>query len=154
MSLGGVRFYRSVFFAAVALTCARADAVNLQGIDVSHWQGTINWASVAADPKGIKFVFMKATEDTNYTDPTFNTNLAGAKANGILAGPYHFCRLDTNTADPAADGAAEANYFLSKIKAKYQTGTYLPPVADIEAFPSGLTTAQYKTLTSTWVDSF
>jgi GH25 family lysozyme M1 (1,4-beta-N-acetylmuramidase) len=121
-----------------------------QGIDISHWQGTINWSSVAADPKNIEFVFMKATEDTNYTDPTFNTNLAGAKAAGILAGPYHFCRLDTNTSDPAADGAAEANYFLSKIKSKYQTNTYLPPVADIESFPSGVT----KTFTSTWTDGF
>jgi GH25 family lysozyme M1 (1,4-beta-N-acetylmuramidase) len=155
MSLGGVRFYRSVFFAAVALACARTEAINLvQGIDVSHWQGTINWSSVAADSTGYKFVFMKATEDTNYTDPTFNTNLAGAMAAGLMAGPYHFCRLDTNSTDPVADGASEATYFLSKIKSKYQTGQYLPPVADVEAFPAGLTTAQYKTLTSAWVDSF
>jgi len=155
MSVGFVRFYRSVFFAAVVLACVRAEAINLiNGLDVSHWQGTINWTNVANDNAGYKFVFMKATEDTNYTDPTFNTNLAGAKAAGLMAGPYHFCRLDTNSADPVADGAAEANYFLSKIKSKYQTSLYLPPVADVEAFPSGLTTAQYKTLTSTWVDSF
>jgi GH25 family lysozyme M1 (1,4-beta-N-acetylmuramidase) len=126
----------------------------INGIDVSHWQGTINWSQVAGDPKAIKFVFMKATEDTNYTDPTFNTNLAGAAAAGILAGPYHFCRLDTNSSDPAADGAAEANYFLSKIKSKYQTGEYLPPVADIESWPTGLTTSALKTLTTSWTDSF
>jgi GH25 family lysozyme M1 (1,4-beta-N-acetylmuramidase) len=124
------------------------------GIDISHYQGTINWGQVAADPKNIRFAFMKASEDTNYTDPTFNTNLAGAKAAGILAGPYHFCRLDSNSSDPVADGAAEANYFLTKIKSKYQSNTYLPPVADIESWPTGLTTAALKTLTTSWTDSF
>ncbi len=124
------------------------------GIDVSSWQGTINWNQVANDPKNIKFVFMKATEDTNYTDSPFNTNLAGAKAAGLLAGPYHFCRLDTNSSNPIADAVAEANYFLSRIKSKYQTGTYLPPVADIERWPSGMSTADLKTFTSTWTASF
>src|SRR6476660_5464893 len=91
-----LRFSWSVFFVLAALTSSRVQAITLtQGIDISHYQGTINWGQVAADPKGIKFAFMKATEDTTYTDPTFNTNLAGAKAAGILASPYHFCRLDT-----------------------------------------------------------
>src|SRR5215475_13710322 len=121
----GIRISRSCrlpLIAAAVLCASRADAITLtQGIDISHWQGTINWNQVAADPKGIKFAFMKATEDTNYTDPTFNDNLANSKAAGILAGPYHFCRLDTGSADPVADAAAEANYFLSKIKSKYQS---------------------------------
>lgn len=43
----------------------------LPGIDISHWQGTINWASVAGG--GYKFAFMKATESTSYVDPTFMT---------------------------------------------------------------------------------
>ena len=97
---------------------------------------------------------MKATEDTTYTDPTFNTNLAGAKAAGIYAAPYHFCRLDTGSSDPAGDAAAEANYFLSKIKSKYQSNNYLPPMSDLETWPSGLTTAALKTLTTAWEKSF
>ncbi|MEO7402528.1 MAG: glycoside hydrolase family 25 protein, partial [Burkholderiales bacterium] len=124
---------------AVTLTLvgiSRAQAILIPGIDISHYQGTINWSQVAADPKGIKFAFMKATETTTYTDPTFNTNLAGAKAAGTLAGPYHFCRLDNASADPTADAIAEANYFLSRITTKYQTNTYLPPVADIENWPT------------------
>jgi len=147
---------RCALFAAIfaLLGVSPAWAVLTPGLDISHYQGTINWPQVAADPKGYKFVFMKATEDTNYTDPTFNTNLAGAKSVGIMAGPYHFCRLDTGSADPAADAVGEANYFLSKIKSKYQTGTYLPPVADIETWPTGLTTAALKTLTTTWTNSF
>lgn len=143
----------SLFVVALLGRAESARALEM-GIDISHWQDTINWSQVAADPKGIKFAFMKATEDTNYTDPTFNTNLAGAKAAGILAGPYHFCRLDSNSADPVADGAAEANYFLTKIKSKYQSNTYLPPVADVESWPTGLSTAALKTLTTNWTDSF
>jgi GH25 family lysozyme M1 (1,4-beta-N-acetylmuramidase) len=141
--------------AVAVLGASRLDAITLtQGIDISHYQGTINWGQVAADPKGIKFAMMKATEDTTYTDPTFNTNLAGAKAAGILAAPYHFCRLDTGSSDPVGDAASEANYFLSKIKSKYQAGTYLPPMSDLETWPSGLSTAALKTLTIAWEKSF
>ena len=142
---------------ALALLVAgnpHAVAQYVPGIDISHYQGTINWSQVASDPKGIKFAFMKATEDTYYTDSTFNTNLAGAKAAGVLAGPYHFCRLESGSSDPAADAVAEANYFLSKIKPKYLANTYLPPVADIESWPTGLTTSALKTLTTTWTNSF
>ena len=46
-----------------------APGKTIEGVDISHWQGTINWTSVAA--AGKKFAFMKATEDTNYTDPTY-----------------------------------------------------------------------------------
>jgi GH25 family lysozyme M1 (1,4-beta-N-acetylmuramidase) len=149
------RLGRLAFFAAAVLTSSHLNAITLtQGIDISHYQGTINWGQVATDPKGIKFAMMKATEDVTYTDPTFNTNLAGAKAAGILASPYHFCRLDTGSADPVGDAAAEANYFLSKIKSKYQTGTYLPPMSDLETWPSGLSTAALKTLTTAWEKSF
>src|SRR6476646_6643225 len=148
------RLLMLMVFAVLSRSDAARAEIDIMGIDISHWQGTINWGQVAADPKAIRFAFMKATEDTNYTDPTFNTNLAGAKAAGVLAGPYHFCRLDSNSSDPVADGAAEANYFLSRIKSKYQSNNYLPPVADVESWPTGLTTSALKTLTSNWTDSF
>ena len=44
----------------------------VQGIDVSHWQGTVNWTSVRNSGK--VFALCKATEGTTYTDPTFATN--------------------------------------------------------------------------------
>jgi GH25 family lysozyme M1 (1,4-beta-N-acetylmuramidase) len=125
-------------------------AVDITGIDISHWQGTITWSSVKN--AGYKFAFMKATQGNTYNDPTFATNLANATAQGIRVGPYHFCDLDTDTANPL-DPVNEANHFLSIIKPKYQTGMYLPPVADVEGFPPG-TTAELKALTSTWVQSF
>jgi GH25 family lysozyme M1 (1,4-beta-N-acetylmuramidase) len=147
------RTARLVIFVTCVLGLAlRASAaVDIAGIDVSHWQGTIDWASVKT--AGYKFAFMKATQGNSYNDPTFSTNLTNATAQGIRVGPYHFCELDTGYGDPT-DPVTEANHFLAIIKPKYQTGRYLPPVADVEQFPTGLTTAQLQTLTSTWVQSF
>ena len=93
---------------------------------------------------------MKATEDTNYTDPTFNTNLAGAKANGILAGPYHFCRLDTNTAIRRQTARPKANYFLLEDQVEVSVGHIPAAVCRYRNCPSGVT----KTFTSTWTDAF
>ncbi len=128
---------------------ASAIAQLLPGIDVSHYQGTINWASVAGG--GYKFAFMKATEATSYVDPTFATNRANAVANGVIAGFYHFCSVSTDT---TTDPVNEANHFLASIKPVYLSGQYLPPVADVESFPTGLTTAQYQATTSAWVQRF
>lgn len=59
----------------------------VEGIDVSRWQGKINWDSVA--DTGIRFSFIKATE-RQYTDIKFKENWANAKSNGIIRGAYIF----------------------------------------------------------------
>ena len=64
--------------------------MSLLGVDVSHWQGTIDWGRARA--AGVQFAFAKATEDDNYTDPRFAANIAGMRSAGILAGAYHFLR--------------------------------------------------------------
>jgi GH25 family lysozyme M1 (1,4-beta-N-acetylmuramidase) len=140
--------------ALLAWPSSASAAVDIKGIDISHWQGTISsstWSSIKS--AGYSFVFMKATQGNSYVDPQFATNITRATAQGLLAGPYHFCELDTGYGDPT-DPVTEANHFLAVIKPYYQSGMYLPPVADVEQFPTGLTTSQYKTLTSTWVRSF
>ena len=58
------------------------------GIDVSHYQGDIDWHAVAAS--GVKFAYIKATEGVSYVDPSFAQNVAGAQAAGMLVGAYHF----------------------------------------------------------------
>jgi GH25 family lysozyme M1 (1,4-beta-N-acetylmuramidase) len=110
------------------------------GIDVSHWQGTINWSSVAA--AGKQFAFQKATEGTTYVDPTVGTNTSGAKNAGLLVGVYHFAHPDTNTA------AAEAQHFLGAA-ASYITNGFLHPVLDLE---DGSTIG--KTALSQWVNDW
>ena len=78
---------------------------HLDGIDVSHWQNTIDWAAVAA--AGKRFAFIKATEKQTYNDPMYETNRAGAKAAGMRVGAYHFARPDATT----NDAVIEADHF-------------------------------------------
>lgn len=82
-----------------------------QGIDVSNWQGYINFSEVAND--GIKIVYIKATEGTNYVSPTFETSYINAKANGLKIGFYHYV-----SARSVSEAEAEAQFFASKISGK------------------------------------
>jgi GH25 family lysozyme M1 (1,4-beta-N-acetylmuramidase) len=93
------------------------------GLDVSHWQGAIDWAKVGGTER--RFVFMKATDDTDYVDPRFVTNRAGAHANGLAVGAYHFARPDPSS----GDAVQEAKHFASV--ADPRPGELLP-VLDIE----------------------
>ncbi|MDB4968854.1 MAG: hypothetical protein JWN44_4543 [Myxococcales bacterium] len=74
-----------------------------EGLDVSHYDGTIDWAKVKG--AGIAFAIMKSTENVSFTDPTFAANWSGAGKNGVIRGAYHFFR-------PAVDAVAQADYFL------------------------------------------
>ena len=122
--------------ALAASTLAYAD-----GVDVSHWQGTINWSKVKA--AGMQFAFMKATESTTYTDTAFATNWAGTASVGIYRGAYHFARPKVGTAP------AQAKYFVSKVGSFQGAGT-LPPVLDLEA-TGGLGVTDLRNWTSTWL---
>jgi GH25 family lysozyme M1 (1,4-beta-N-acetylmuramidase) len=119
----------------------RAGATVVRGIDVSHWQGTIDWARVAAS--GVRFAFLKATDDVDYTDPTFLANRAAARANGISVGAYHFARPDASP----GDARREAKYFV-KI-AQPRAGDLLP-VLDLET-SQGLDQAGVTRWARTWV---
>ncbi len=112
----------------------------IEGIDVSHWQGTIAWPDVAA--AGKRFAFMKASEGTKYVDPTYVTNRAQANANGIKVGAYHFAKPGTAT----GDAVAEADHFIAI--ANWSTGDLLP-VLDLEV-TGGLGTGKLQT----WVKAF
>jgi predicted secreted Zn-dependent protease len=56
---------------------------SVYGIDVSFYQGTVDWAAVAAS--GEQFSIARATLGTSYVDPTFDANYDGPKANGMVA---------------------------------------------------------------------
>lgn len=103
------------------------------GIDVSHYQGTINWASVKA--AGIQFAYIKATESTTYKDPTFSANYLHAYNNKVIRGAYHFARPDLST------GAAQATYFASNGGAWSRDNLTLPGMLDLEGGCYGKTAA-------------
>lgn len=79
----------------------------LPGLDVSYWEGKIDWRVVAS--AGYKFAYAKSTESTTYFDETFLTNINGAQAAGLPVGAYHFYRLSASAKD-------QAQFFLKKIK--------------------------------------
>jgi hypothetical protein len=62
----------------------------LKGIDLSHWQGNVDFARIKAS--GVKFVYVKATQSTTFTDPTFATNVKNARDAGIPIGAYHYAK--------------------------------------------------------------
>jgi lysozyme len=100
---------------------ACATGTTLKGVDVSHWDGTVNWSEVKA--AGITFAFAKATESTGDLDDTFAANWAGMKSAGIVRGAYHFF-------DPAVSASSQASYVLKTV-GTLEAGD-LPIVLDFE----------------------
>jgi GH25 family lysozyme M1 (1,4-beta-N-acetylmuramidase) len=96
---------------------------SLAGIDVSHWQETIDWAQVAAS--GVSFVIAKATEGRSYVDPMYATNKAGATSMGLAFTAYHFARPDGTP----GDAVAEADHFVDV--AQLGPGNLIPAL-DVE----------------------
>ena len=106
---------------AVDASVAGASTSMLKGIDVSHYQGTVNWKEVAAN--GIAFTFVKATGGTSFVDPQFKNNWHGSRSSEVIRGAYHFFY-------PSEDPVKQANHFLDTMGALQPTD--LPPVLDIE----------------------
>ncbi len=79
------------------------------GIDVSEWQGEIDFTQVVQS--GIEIVYIRASEGTKYVDPYFKQNYENAKANGIKVGVYHFF-----TAKNIEEAEQEAEFFVSNIR--------------------------------------
>lgn len=114
------------------------------GIDVSQWQGTINWKKVKAD--GISFVFIRCSYTSLksfnlHTDPKFKANVTAAAAAGLKVGVYHY-----SGATSATEAKKEANYVLKVIK-PYKSKITLPVMFDYE--PGARVTANYKKTSKT-----
>lgn len=91
------------------------------GIDVSHYQGNINWKEVARDPS-IKYVYLKATEGAKLIDDTYKSNLRGAHKANLKVGAYHFF-------NPTSQPRDQFRNFSSVVKLRDQD---LIPIIDIE----------------------
>jgi lysozyme len=99
----------------------------IHGIDVSKYQGTIDWNAVANS--GVKFAWIKATEGGDHVDERFQANWQGAKLAGVAHGAYHFmywCR-------PPIE---EATWFEQNVPVEADA---LPPVLDVEPTPDSHT---------------
>ncbi len=133
------------FLIAVPTSPASA-AVRVPGIDVSKWQGDVDWADVASTP--VRFAIMRATIGNTATtarsvDPKYAEYLSEATANGLVVGAYH--RANVGRADD--DAWNEANYFVNN--AQIAAGDVLP-VLDIEQ-THGLSVAEMQEWVREWV---
>jgi GH25 family lysozyme M1 (1,4-beta-N-acetylmuramidase) len=131
----------------VATVLRSAVAGATSGMDVSGYQGNVNWAAAAAN--GAKFAYVKATEGTYYANPYFSQQFSGSRNVGIIRGAYHFARPDTTT------GAVQADYFIANGGGWSPDGATLPGALDIEWNPYGA--ACYglsQAAVVTWIHSF
>ncbi|MFE5335016.1 GH25 family lysozyme [Isoptericola sp. NPDC056573] len=99
-----------------------ADRYAVRGVDVSAYQGTIDWPVLAA--QDLDFAFVKATEGSAHVDERFAANWEGARSTDLLVGAYHFLSFES----PGADQAA---HLIDVVPA--ESGT-LPPVVDVEHY--------------------
>lgn len=129
----------SAVYAASGLFRTVTTSTYVEGIDVSHWQGTINWAMVRA--AGKKFAIAKATEGIGYKDDSYDRNKAGAMGQGIVFGAYHFARPGSN------NPVIEADWFVDN--SGYVPGMIVPTL-DLER-TGGLTDTQLISWVKAWV---
>lgn len=126
----------------VAVSATPAQAATTPGIDVSHYQGAINWTSVRN--AGIRFAFIKATEGTSFLDSRFDYNYVAAYNAGIIRGAYHFAR------PAASSGAAQADFVANNGGAWSADSRTLPAALDLEAGCHGLSQSAMRG----WIQSF
>ena len=82
-----------------------------QGIDISSWQGNVNFSAVKNS--GIDIVYIKSSEGTTYINPYFESSYSNAKANGLKVGFYHYVR-----ARSTQQAINEANFFARVVSGK------------------------------------
>ena len=110
----------------------------MRGIDVSHYQGDIDWDKLSQEQ--LHFIFIKATQGLYFVDPTFEENTQGARVSGLLHGAYHFF-------EPSKSAIAQAEFFLKVTGVQHQ----LPPVLDIE-IAQGLDKNKITSAAKIWLD--
>ena len=98
------------------------DQWEIFGVDVSSYQGEVDWSALAE--QGVDFAFVKATEGSMLQDRQFADNWAGARAVGVTVGAYHFLSYDS-------PGQTQADNFISAVPVSEGA---LPPVIDIEFY--------------------
>ena len=99
----------------------------IHGVDVSKYQGDIDWNAARDD--GVKFAYIKATEGGDVVDDKFQQNWENARAAGIKRGAYHFvywCRTPEE----------QIRWFTQNVPADADA---LPPVLDVELTPTSKT---------------
>lgn len=118
----GGKVYRRRFRDAKPINFGSSSPRNhaIHGVDVSRWQGNINWEKLRG--QGANFAYIKATDGGDHLDPMFRKNWKAAQAAGLKRGAYHFfywCR----------SASSQASWFIRNVP---KVAGALPPVVDVE----------------------
>jgi len=122
------------------------EGYEIHGIDISHYQGDIDWEVLRnqgmIDKCPVRFVMIKATEGTDRIDPKFKDNFQQALEFGFTRGAYHFYSVHSKAAD-------QARFFIKNVD--LQRGD-LPPVLDVEHKPKNQSDADFKASVLSWLN--
>jgi lysozyme len=118
----------------------------VHGIDVSRYQGEVDWSDMENYTYGentvkITFAFIKATEGRSVKDTHFDRNWDNITSTNIIRGAYHFY-LPSRSADE------QANNFISTVTLK--SGD-LPPALDLEKLPGKQSRATFRANVKVWL---
>lgn len=105
-----------------ATTTTSSSGNHVKGVDVSAYQGDINWKKLA--DQDIYFAYIKATEGKDYVDKKFEENWSESQKTHLKVGAYHFVNFDQ-------DGKTQADHFIQVVPKESDS---LPPVIDLELY--------------------
>lgn len=120
------------------------EGYEIHGIDISHYQGKIDWEQLKnAMIKGcpVRFVIIKSTEGSSRLDENFRENFNQARDFGFIRGVYHFWSNKSTARE-------QAYYFLDQV---HLTDGDLPPVLDIEHKPADKSVENFQRDVLTWL---
>lgn len=120
------------------------EGYEIHGIDISHYQGKIDWEQLKnAMIKGcpVRFVIIKSTEGSSRLDENFRENFNQARDFGFIRGVYHFWSNKSTARE-------QAYYFLDQV---HLTDGDLPPVLDIEHKPADKRVEDFQRDVLTWL---
>lgn len=120
------------------------EGYEIHGIDISHYQGKIDWeqlknAMIEGCP--VRFVIIKSTEGASRLDDHFRENFNQVRDYGFIRGVYHFWSNKSSAREQAC-------YFLDKV---HLTEGDLPPVLDIEHKPADKSVDDFQRDVLTWL---
>lgn len=120
------------------------EGYEIHGIDISHYQGEIDWeqlknAMIEGCP--VRFVIIKSTEGASRLDDHFRENFNQVRDYGFIRGVYHFWSNKSSARE-------QAYYFLDKV---HLTEGDLPPVLDIEHKPVDKSVDDFQRDVLTWL---
>lgn len=111
-----------VFQKKIKITPVFAGRFEMKGVDVSHYQGTIDWSTLAK--QDIDFAFIKATEGSGHVDECFDENWREAEKTDLSIGAYHFFSFDS-------EGRKQAQFYIDTVGSLQGK---MAPVVDVEFY--------------------